>query len=116
MTPASMAEVMTTPYFRSAVSKGLPDRVVILRHALRNALIAYFTVIMLQIPWLLSGLLVMEFFFAYKGFGALLLAASLNQDNFLREACAMVAVLVVVTTQTLFDIGYMVSNPRIRVG
>ena len=40
----------------------------------------------------------------------------MNQDNFLREACAMVAVLVVVTTQTLSDIGYMVSNPRIRVG
>ena len=66
MTPASMAEVMTRPYLRSAVSKGLPDRVVILKHALRNALIARFTVIMLQIPWLLSGLLVMEFFLPTK--------------------------------------------------
>ena len=54
MTRASMAEVMTTPYIRTAVLKGLPYRHIILRHALRNALIAPFTVIMLQINWLLS--------------------------------------------------------------
>ena len=85
MTRASMAEVMTTHYIRTAVLKGLPYRRVILRHALRNALIAPFTVIMLQIPWLLSGVIVVEFFFAYKGFGALLLEASLNQDILLIE-------------------------------
>jgi peptide/nickel transport system permease protein len=87
---------------------------VILKHALRNALIAPFTVIMLQIPWLLSGVIVVEFFFAYKGFGALLLEASLNQDVFLIEACAMVAVFVVVATQTVSDVGYTYLNPRIR--
>jgi peptide/nickel transport system permease protein len=53
---------------------------VIIKHALRNALIAPFTVIMLQINWLLSGVIVVEFFFAYKGFGALILEASLNND------------------------------------
>ncbi len=114
MTRASMAEVMTTPYIRTAVLKGLPRRRVILRHALRNALIAPFTVIMLQINWLLSGVIVVEFFFAYKGFGALLLEASLNQDIFVIEACAMVAVAVAVLTQTAADIGYMLLNPRIR--
>ena len=114
MTRASMAEVMTTPYIRTAVLKGLPYRQVIMKHALRNALIAPFTVIMLQINWLLSGVIVVEFFFAYKGFGALLLEASLNQDIFLIEACAMVAVFVAVATQTIADVGYTYLNPRIR--
>jgi len=114
MTRASMAEVMTTHYIRTAVLKGLPYRRVILRHALRNALIAPFTVITLQINWLLSGVIVVEFFFAYKGFGALLLEASLNQDIFLIEACAMVAVFVAASTQTIADVGYTVLNPRIR--
>ena len=114
MTRASMAEVMTSQYIRSAVLKGLPYRQVIIRHALRNALIAPFTVIMLQINWLLSGVIVVEFFFAYKGFGALLLEASLNNDIALLEACAMVAVVVAVGSQTLADIGYTFLNPRIR--
>ena len=114
ITRTSMAEIMTSHYMRTAVLKGLPYRVVILRHALRNALIAPFTVIMLQIPWLLSGVIVVEFFFAYKGFGALLLEASLNQDILLIEAAAMVAVFVVVATQTVSDIGYTFLNPRIR--
>ena len=114
MTRASMAEVMMTHYIRTAVLKGLPYKAVILKHALRNALIAPFTVIMLQINWLLSGVIVVEFFFAYKGFGVLLLEASLNQDIFLIEACAMVAVFVAVMTQTLADVGYTYLNPRIR--
>lgn len=113
MTRASMAEVMTSQYIRTAVLKGLPYRQVIIRHALRNALIAPFTVIMLQINWLLSGVIVVEFFFAYKGFGALLLEASLNNDIALLEACAMVAVVVAVASQTIADIGYTFLNPRI---
>ncbi len=114
MTRASMAEVMTTPYIRTAVLKGLPYRQVILKHALRNALIAPFTVVMLQINWLLSGVIVVEFFFAYKGFGALLLEAALNQDVFLIEACAIVAVFVAAVSQMLGDLGYTYLNPRIR--
>lgn len=115
MTRASMAEVMQTHYIRTAVLKGLPYRRVILKHALRNALIAPFTVVMLQINWLLSGVIVTEYFFAYKGFGALLLEAALNQDIFVIEACAMVAVFVAVATQTISDIAYSYLNPRIRV-
>lgn len=114
MTRASMAEVMTTHYIRTAVLKGLPYGQVIRQHALRNALIAPFTVIMLQINWLLSGVIVVEVAFAYKGFGALLYEGSLNQDIYLIEACAMVAVFVAVMTQTLADIGYTYLNPRIR--
>ena len=111
---ASMLEVMHSDYLRTAKAKGLPRRTIIIKHALRNALIAPFTVIMLQINWLLSGVIVVEFFFAYKGFGALILEASLNNDIALLEACAMVAVFVAVATQTLADIGYTFLNPRIR--
>jgi peptide/nickel transport system permease protein len=71
-------------------------------------------VIMLQINWLLSGVIVVEVAYAYKGFGSLLYEASLNQDIYLIEACAMVAVFVAVMTQTLADIGYTYLNPRIR--
>jgi peptide/nickel transport system permease protein len=114
MTRASMAEVMTQPYIRTAELKGLPRRQVIVRHALRNALIAPFTVITLQINWLLSGVIVVEYFFAYKGFGALLLEASLNQDIFLIEAGAMIAVFVAAAAPALADVGYTLLNPRIR--
>ncbi len=62
MTRASMAEVMTSQYIRTAMLKGLPYRRVILRHALRNALIAPFTIIVLQLNWLLSGVVVVEVF------------------------------------------------------
>lgn len=114
MMRASMAEVMQSPYIRTAVLKGLPYRRVIMRHALRNALIAPFTVIILQINWLLSGVIVVEYFFSYKGFGALLLEASLNTDIDVIQACAVIAVLVAVGTQTLADIGYTYLDPRIR--
>lgn len=114
MMRASMAEVMQSPYIRTAVLKGLPYRRVVVRHALRNALIAPFTVIILQINWLLSGVIVVEFAFGYRGFGALLLEAALNQDIYVIQACAMVAVFVAVGTQTIADIGYTYLNPRIR--
>jgi len=109
-----MAEVMTTHYIRTAVLKGLPHKRVIVKHALRNALIAPFTVVMLQINWLLSGVIVTEYFFAYKGFGALLLEAALNQDIFVIEACTVIAVVVAVGSQAISDIGYTFLNPRIR--
>ncbi|MDX6751676.1 ABC transporter permease [Geminicoccaceae bacterium 1502E] len=114
MTRASMAEVMTSPYIRTAILKGLPRRRVILVHGLRNALIAPFTIIVLQLNWLLSGVIVVEVFFAYKGFGALLYDAATFGDIYLIEACALVAVFVAVLSQFISDIGYMLLNPRIR--
>lgn len=114
MTRASMAEVMQSQYIRTAVLKGLPYRVVILKHALRNALIAPFTIIVLQLNWLLSGVIVVEVFFAYKGFGKLLLDAALFGDIYVIEACTLVAVFVAVFSQFISDIGYTYLNPRIR--
>jgi len=114
MTRASMAEVMTSPYIRTAILKGLPYRRIVFRHALRNALITPFTVIFLHLNWLLSGVVVVEVFFAYKGFGKLLLDASLFGDIYVIEACTLVAVFVAVASQYISDIGYTLLNPRIR--
>lgn len=114
MMRASMAEVMQSAYIRTATLKGLPYRRIIFGHALRNALIAPFTVIILQINWLLSGVIVVESFFAYKGFGALILEGALNQDVYLVQAAALVSVFVAVTTQVISDVGYAYLNPRIR--
>lgn len=114
MTRASMAEVMTSQYVRTAILKGIPYRRVILRHALRNALIAPFTVIMLQLNWLLSGVIVVEVFFAYKGFGSLLYDAAVFGDIYVIEACTLVAVFVAVFSQFISDVGYTLLNPRIR--
>ena len=115
MTRASMAEVMTEQYIRTARLKGLGFPAVVLKHALRNALIAPFTVIMLQIPWLLTGVVIVETLFNYKGFGWTLVAAVGNNDIELLLACSVVAVGVVLVTQLISDIGYVFLNPRIRV-
>jgi len=115
MTRASMAEVMTQQYIRTARLKGVSFRKIVLRHALRNALIAPFTVIMLQFPWLLTGVVVVERLFDYKGFGWVLVEAASNTDIELLLACSVIAVFVVLVTQLISDIGYVFLNPRIRI-
>ena len=115
MTRSSMVEVMQSPYIRTARLKGNPMRRVIIRHALRNALITPVTVIMLQIPWLLSGVIVVEVFFAYQGFGTLLYQAALNTDIYLIEACTMVSVVAVVLSQVASDLLYAWLNPRMSI-
>jgi peptide/nickel transport system permease protein len=114
MTRASMAEVMTSQYDRTAVLKGLPTKRVVLRHALRNALIAPFTVMVLQLNYLLSGVIVTEVFFSYKGFGLFLYQSAMFNDIYAVEACTMVAVFVAVLSQFISDVGYTLLNPRIR--
>lgn len=114
MTRASMAEVMTSHYIRTAILKGIPYHRVILRHALRNALVAPFTVIVLQLNWLLSGVVVVEVFFEYDGFGKMLLEAALFGDIYVIQAATLVAVAVAVVSQIISDVGYTFLNPRIR--
>lgn len=114
MVRGSMVEVMTRPYIRTAILKGLPYRQVILKHALRNALIAPFTVILLQIPFLITGVVVTETVFGYPGFGKMLLDAALFGDIAMIEAATLVAVFIAVMTQLIGDVGYMYINPRIR--
>jgi len=115
MTRASMTEVMTAQYIRTARLKGVRFRDVVLRHALRNALIAPFTVIMLQFPWLLNGVVIVETLFNYKGFGWTLVQAAGNNDVELLLGCSVVAVVVVLISQLISDVGYAFLNPRIRI-
>jgi len=115
MTRASMVEVMTQQYIRTARLKGLSFSAVVMKHALRNALIAPFTVIMLQFPWLLTGVVIVETMFRYQGFGYTLVEAASNNDIDLLLGCSLVSVFVVLFTQLLSDIGYAYLNPRIRV-
>lgn len=115
MTRASMIEVMAQQYIRTARLKGLSFRAVVVKHALRNSLIAPFTVIMLQFPWLLTGVVIVETMFRYQGFGYLLVEAASNNDIDLLLGCSLVSVIVVLFTQLLSDVGYAYLNPRIRV-
>ncbi|MGH6644572.1 MAG: ABC transporter permease, partial [Bradyrhizobium sp.] len=115
MIRVSMIEVMEKPYIRTAILKGLSPRQVILGHALRNAMIAPFTVLLLQLNFLISGVVVTELVFAYPGFGRMLLEASLFGDISTVEAATLVTVAVAIITQFLGDLGYMALNPRIRV-
>ncbi len=115
MTRASMTEVMTAQYIRTARLKGISFTNIVLKHALRNALIAPFTVIMLQFPWLLNGVVIVETLFNYKGFGWTLVQAAGNNDIELLLAASVVAVIVVLITQLISDIGYVFLNPRIRI-
>jgi peptide/nickel transport system permease protein len=115
MVRASMADVMREPYIRTAVLKGLSWPEVVFRHALRNALIAPFTVILLQVNYLVTGVVVVEMVFAYPGFGRMMLEAALAQDIALIEAGAVVAVFIAVSTQILGDLAYMILNPRVRL-
>ncbi len=115
MTRASMVEVMTQQYIRTARLKGLTFNAVVIKHALRNALIAPFTVIMLQFPWLLTGVVIVETMFRYQGFGFTLVEAAGNNDIDLLLGCSLVSVFVVLFTQLVSDVGYAYLNPRIRV-
>ena len=115
MTRASMVEVMTQQYIRTARLKGLGFSSVVVKHALRNALIAPFTVIMLQFPWLLTGVVIVETMFRYQGFGFTLVEAAGNNDIDLLLGCSLVSVMVVLVTQLISDVGYAYLNPRIRV-
>jgi peptide/nickel transport system permease protein len=115
MTRASMTEVMTAQYIRTARLKGVSFRNIVLKHALRNALIAPFTVIMLQFPWLLNGVVIVETLFNYKGFGWTLVQAAGNNDIELLLGVSVVSVFVVLVTQLISDIGYVYLNPRIRI-
>jgi peptide/nickel transport system permease protein len=114
MVRASMVEVMQRPYIRTAVLKGLASRRVVLRHAVRNAMINPATIIFLQLGYLIAGLVVVETLFAYPGFGRMMLEAALFKDIAVLEAGALVAVFVAVMTQILADLAYMLLDPRIR--
>jgi len=113
-TRVNMAEVMESDYIRTAVLKGIPKRKVIWRHALRNALIAPFTAIMLHVNWLIGGVVVVEVLFNYPGLGKLILESAMRNDIILLEGGTLVLTFVAVSSQVIGDIGIYLLNPRIR--
>ena len=114
MTRASMVEVMDAPYIRAAIIKGLPRGRVIFRHAVRNALLAPITIIMLHVNWLIGGLVVVEVIFGYPGLGQYIYDAAMFGDFNAIEAAAMILVVIAVGTRLVGDFAYMLLNPRIR--
>jgi peptide/nickel transport system permease protein len=114
ITRVSVVEVVNSNYVRTAILKGIPYTQVVLRHVLRNSLMAPVTVIMLNINWLIGGLVVIESVFGYPGLGTFILNAALYKDIYSIEAAAMVLVVLAVSTQLVADILYSYLNPRIR--
>jgi peptide/nickel transport system permease protein len=114
MTRASMVEVMDSPYIRTAIIKGMPFRRVVLRHALRNALLAPITVIMLHVNWLIGGIVVVEVLFGFPGLGNYIYSSAIFGDYNAVQAAAMFTVLVAVITRLIGDLAYTFLNPRIR--
>jgi peptide/nickel transport system permease protein len=114
ITRVSVIDVMNSNYVRTAILKGLPYRRVLLRHVLRNALIAPVTVIMLHVNWLIGGLVVVESVFGYPGMGSYLLAAALYKDIYSIEGGTLVMIMLAIGSQLIADIIYAFLNPRIR--
>lgn len=114
ITRSSMVDVMQQDYIRTAIMKGLPRRWIVFRHALRNALIAPITVIMLHVNWLIGGIVVIETIFGFPGIGRYVYDAAVFKDVFAVEAAAMTLVAISVGTQLIADIIYTFLNPRIR--
>ncbi len=114
MTRASMVEVMGAPYIRAAILKGMPYWRVILLHAIRNALMAPITIIMLHVNWLISGIVVVEAVFGFPGLGKYIYDSAIFGDFNAVEAAAMLTVLIAVATRLIGDLAYTFLNPRIR--
>jgi peptide/nickel transport system permease protein len=116
MMRASMIEVMRTPYIRTAVLKGVPRWRVVVQHAVRNALLAPITVIMLHVNWLIGGVVVVETVFGYPGLGKYIYDSAIFGDFNAIEAATMLTVAIAAGTRLLGDLAYTLLNPRIRYG
>ncbi len=114
MVRTSMLEELGQDYIRTARAKGLPERTVVYKHALRNALIPVITLIGLQFGALLAGAIVTETIFSWPGIGRLTVSAISNRDYPLLQGCILAIGLTYVLVNLATDILYVVVNPRIR--
>lgn len=111
---SSMLEVVRHDYVRTARAKGNPERVVINRHALRNALIPIITLIALSVPGILNGAVLTETVFSWPGMGLLLFQAVLGHDYNVAMAVLLFLALMTVIFNLLADLAYGLADPRIR--
>jgi peptide/nickel transport system permease protein len=114
MVRTAMLEELGQDYIRTARAKGLSERMVVYRHALRNALIPVLTVLGLQFGSLLAGAIVTETIFSWPGIGRLTLSAISNRDYALVQGCILAVGLTYVAVNLLTDVAYTVANPRMR--
>jgi peptide/nickel transport system permease protein len=116
LTRSSMMEALDSMYVKVARARGLPERLVILRHALRNALIPSITVLAQDFGFLIGGIVAVETVFAYPGLGRMLVGALERQDLPLMQAAILVLTGVYCFANLMADLLYGVVNPRIRYG
>jgi peptide/nickel transport system permease protein len=109
-----MLEVVRQDYIRTARAKGLPERRVIMKHALRNSLIPVITLLGLYLPLLFSGAVFVEVIFAWPGMGRVIVDAILQRDYPVVMATSFLFAVMVVLGNLLADILYAVVDPRIR--
>lgn len=114
MTRASMLDVLNQDYVRTAWAKGLSQRVVVLRHALRNALLPVVTVIGLQLGLLLSGAILTETVFSWPGIGTWLLQGVLGRDYPVVQGGVMFVAVIFVVVNLLVDLSYAFLDPRVH--
>ena len=114
MTRSSMVEVLGEDFVRTARAKGLPERTVLAKHALRNALLPVITVAGLQFGSLLSGAIITEKVFARPGIGLLLLDAIAERNYPVVQGCVLVIAILYVVINVLVDLAYGIADPRIR--
>lgn len=116
LTRAQMLEVLRQDYIRTAWAKGLTERTIVIRHALRNALIPVITIVGLQIPILLGGVVIMETIFGIPGLGSYLYQSILSRDYPVVQGVNLITAIVVLAINLLVDVTYGYVDPRIRFG
>ena len=116
MARVGTVQVLSMPYIRTAVLKGLPRKRVIFGHVLRNAMVPTVTVIGSQVGWLIGGLVVIEVLFVYPGIGKLMVDAALSHDIPMLEASVLMVAIVYMLANLIADIVVALLNPRIRMG
>jgi len=112
-TRSSMIEAMRNDYVRTARSKGLSERVVIYKHALRNAILPLITIVALSISFVFSGAIITETIFAYQGVGKLVYDSIISNDFNVAMVSFMITVIMVLLMNLAADILYAVADPRI---
>jgi ABC-type dipeptide/oligopeptide/nickel transport system permease component len=114
MVRTAMLEELGQDYIRTARAKGLPENVVVYKHALRNALVPVLTVVGLQFGALLAGAIVTETIFSWPGIGRLTIQAINSRDYYLVQGCILMIGLTYVVVNFVTDFFYSLANPRIR--
>ena len=115
MTRAGIIDELKKPYVRTAILKGVPQRQVITRHVLRNALLPTITVIAVSFGWLIGGLVVIENVFSFPGLGRLMTNAVERKDIPLMQSVVMVTIFFFAVSNLIADLLYALLNPRIRL-